>query len=139
LIWLTWASNDYDASKLATGGPIGTPTVVVTMNYRLGLFGFFAYPARAQLNWTCADHSFRSAPVRLESIYADFNNRNGHCLSLSCDGTKAELKRLGLVLREGLRLRVSDDNLAAVGTVRWDRGVQQWVIDLDLATLQELR
>jgi para-nitrobenzyl esterase len=38
-------SNDYDASKLATGGPIGTPTVVVTMNYRLGLFGFFAHPA----------------------------------------------------------------------------------------------
>jgi len=38
-------SNDYDASKLATGGPLGTPTVVVTMNYRLGLFGFFAHPA----------------------------------------------------------------------------------------------
>src|ERR1700677_1924715 len=38
-------SNDYDASKLATGGPPGTPTVVVTMNYRLGLFGFFAHPA----------------------------------------------------------------------------------------------
>jgi para-nitrobenzyl esterase len=35
-------SNDYDASKLATGGPNGTPTVVVTINYRLGLFGFFS-------------------------------------------------------------------------------------------------
>lgn len=32
-------SNDYDGSKLATGGPDGTPTVVVTVNYRLGLFG----------------------------------------------------------------------------------------------------
>lgn len=32
-------SNDYDGSKLATGGPDGTPTVVVTINYRLGLFG----------------------------------------------------------------------------------------------------
>ena len=32
-------SNDYDASKLATGGPNGSPTVVVTVNYRLGLFG----------------------------------------------------------------------------------------------------
>lgn len=38
-------SNDYDASKLATGGPQGVPTVVVTLNYRLGLFGFMAHPA----------------------------------------------------------------------------------------------
>jgi para-nitrobenzyl esterase len=38
-------SNDYDATKLATGGPRGTPTVVVTLNYRLGLFGFLAHPA----------------------------------------------------------------------------------------------
>jgi para-nitrobenzyl esterase len=35
-------SNDYDASKLATGGPDGVPTVVVTINYRLGIFGFFS-------------------------------------------------------------------------------------------------
>jgi len=38
-------SNDYDGSKLATGGPLGTPTVVVTINYRLNLFGFLAHPA----------------------------------------------------------------------------------------------
>jgi para-nitrobenzyl esterase len=38
-------SNDYDGAKLATGGPQGTPTVVVTLNYRLGLFGFLAHPA----------------------------------------------------------------------------------------------
>jgi para-nitrobenzyl esterase len=38
-------SNDYDGSKLATGGPTGSPTVVVTLNYRLGLFGFLAHPA----------------------------------------------------------------------------------------------
>jgi para-nitrobenzyl esterase len=35
-------SNDYDGSKLATGGPLGTPTVVVTINYRLGLFGILS-------------------------------------------------------------------------------------------------
>src|SRR6476661_8601739 len=28
-------TNDYDASKLAIGGPLGSPTVVVTMNYRM--------------------------------------------------------------------------------------------------------
>lgn len=38
-------TNDYDASKLATGGPQGVPTVVVTINYRLGLLGFFSHPA----------------------------------------------------------------------------------------------
>ncbi len=38
-------TNDYDGSKLATGGPLGTPTVVVTINYRLGLFGFLSHPA----------------------------------------------------------------------------------------------
>ena len=35
-------SNDYDASKLATGGPNGSATVVVTINYRMGLFGFLS-------------------------------------------------------------------------------------------------
>ncbi|WP_414463740.1 carboxylesterase/lipase family protein [Hyphomicrobium sp. DY-1] len=35
-------TNDYDASKLATGGPMGTQAVVVTLNYRLGLFGFLS-------------------------------------------------------------------------------------------------
>lgn len=39
------ASNDYDATKLATGGPDGVPAVVVTLNYRLGIFGVFAHPA----------------------------------------------------------------------------------------------
>jgi len=38
-------SNDYDGTKLATGGPLGSPTVVVTINYRLGLFGYLAHPA----------------------------------------------------------------------------------------------
>ena len=38
-------SNDYDAGKLATGGPNGSATVVVTLNYRLGLFGYLAHPA----------------------------------------------------------------------------------------------
>lgn len=39
---ITGESNDYDGSKLATGGPLGVPTVVVTFNYRMGLFGIFS-------------------------------------------------------------------------------------------------
>jgi para-nitrobenzyl esterase len=39
-------SNDYDGSKLANGGRYGgSDTVVVTINYRLGLLGFLANPA----------------------------------------------------------------------------------------------
>ncbi len=51
LVWLhggghmAGASNDYDGSKLASGGPLGVPTVVVTINSRLGLLGFLAHPA----------------------------------------------------------------------------------------------
>jgi para-nitrobenzyl esterase len=50
LVWLHGGglfdgeSNDYDASALVKGGPAG-PTVVVTINYRLGLLGYLAHPA----------------------------------------------------------------------------------------------
>jgi para-nitrobenzyl esterase len=51
LVWIhgggntSGESDDYNASKLATGGPNGVETVVVTMNYRLGLLGTFSHPA----------------------------------------------------------------------------------------------
>jgi para-nitrobenzyl esterase len=51
LVWihgggnLDGETNDYEGSKLATGGPLGTPIVVVTINYRLGLFGFLSQSA----------------------------------------------------------------------------------------------
>jgi para-nitrobenzyl esterase len=37
------AGNSYEASKLATRGDV----VVVTVTYRLGIFGFFGYPGLA--------------------------------------------------------------------------------------------
>jgi hypothetical protein len=75
----------------------------------------------------------------LHTVYADFNNRDGNSLGLSCNGTTADLDRLGLVLREGLQLRVSDVDLAAVGQVRWVPERQEWMIDVDDSTYQELR
>jgi para-nitrobenzyl esterase len=50
LVWLHGGglfdgeSNDYDAGALVKGGPAG-PTVVVTINYRLGLLGYLGHPA----------------------------------------------------------------------------------------------
>jgi hypothetical protein len=73
------------------------------------------------------------------TIYADFNNRNGDSLSLSCNGTKADLKRLGIALQDKLHLRVSDGDLAAQGKVRRVGSPQEWVIDIDWDTLEELR
>lgn len=52
LVWIHGRANvdgesdDYDGSKLANGGKYGgSDTVVVTLNYRLGLLGFLANPA----------------------------------------------------------------------------------------------
>ena len=75
----------------------------------------------------------------LPTVYADFNYHFGDSLGLSCNGTKADLARLGLVLSDRLRLRVSDGDLAAEGRVRWVAKRQEWVIDLDQTTYQELR
>jgi para-nitrobenzyl esterase len=55
-------SNDYDGSKLATGGPSGEETVVVTINYRLGLLG--SSPALLQEN-------IPSSPYSAAQFYAD--------------------------------------------------------------------
>lgn len=50
LVWLHGGglvdgeSNDYNASALVKGGPAG-PTIVVTINYRLGLLGYLGQPA----------------------------------------------------------------------------------------------
>lgn len=35
------------------------------------------------------------------TIYADFNNRGGNTLDLSCNSTKPDLQRLGITLQDG--------------------------------------
>lgn len=42
---LDGASNNYDATELASGGTEGVPSVVVTFNYRVGLLGTFSHRA----------------------------------------------------------------------------------------------
>lgn len=51
LVWIHGGGNkngsaaDYDPVRLARGGPFGSGVVVVTINYRLGLLGYFSNPA----------------------------------------------------------------------------------------------
>ena len=51
IVWIHGGGNidgnaaDYDPSWLAEGGSTGKPTVVVTLNYRLGLLGTLSQPA----------------------------------------------------------------------------------------------
>jgi len=74
LVWIHGGGNidgessDYDASKLATGGPLGTPTVVVTLNYRLGLFGFLAHPALDSENHPFANYGILDIQAVLQWV-----------------------------------------------------------------------
>jgi para-nitrobenzyl esterase len=65
--WFDGESHDYDASKLAEGGPSG-PTVVVTINYRLGLLGFLAHPALEAEGHPFADYGLMDQQAALRWV-----------------------------------------------------------------------
>jgi para-nitrobenzyl esterase len=65
--WYDSESNDYDASQLALGGPSG-PTVVVTINYRLGLLGFLAHPALEAEGHPFADYGLMDQQAALRWV-----------------------------------------------------------------------
>ena len=80
-------------------------------------------------------------------IYADFNNLGDapHRLRLTCAGTKADLERLGLQLRDGLPLTLytddaddegRTDNLLVDGTVQFSELENGWVAAVDWDTLR---
>lgn len=74
----------------------------------------------------------------IPTIYADFNDRRENALGLACNGTKADVERLGIILREGLALRVSDGDLAATGIVRWSEEFDGWAIVIDVYKIMDL-
>jgi para-nitrobenzyl esterase len=65
--WFDGESNDYDGSKLALGGPAG-PTVVVTIDYRLGLLGFLAHPALDAEGHAFADYGMMDQQFALDWV-----------------------------------------------------------------------
>jgi|HubBroStandDraft_5_1064220.scaffolds.fasta_scaffold26758_1 hypothetical protein len=55
----------------------------------------------------------------------------GDALGLSCKGTKADLERLSISLKDGRELRVSDGDLAATGIVN---GLRRWKVEQSSST-----
>jgi hypothetical protein len=74
----------------------------------------------------------------IPTIYADFNDRRGNALGLACNGTKADLERLGINLREGLELRVSDGDLDVTGIVRWSEEFDGGAVVIDMHKITDL-
>ena len=72
------------------------------------------------------------------TIYADFNNRIGNSLSLGCNGTQDDVRRLGIVLHDGLELRVSGGELAVDGIVQWSHDFNEWCIVYDNQAVEAL-
>lgn len=83
LLWIhgggntTGSANDYDGSKLAKGGPYGSPTVVVTLNYRLGLLGFLAHPALMKQGEPFANYGTMDQQAALRWIKANIESFGG--------------------------------------------------------------
>jgi len=65
-------------------------------------------------------------------VYADFQNLDEQGrLRLNCNGTHEDLKRLSLVLRDGIALLFSDGELDVEATVRWSQNEKLWVAEYD--------
>lgn len=67
-----------------------------------------------------------------------------NCFALICRGTEDDIRTQGLILTEGMRLKVYDAELEAVGTVgRSNRnegwpGEGRWIINIDEKTWREI-
>jgi hypothetical protein len=74
-------------------------------------------------------------------VYADFQNLDDeNRLRLTCSGTRRDLERQGIELREGLILTLytddandegQPDELRAEGVVHYDTGAKCWVAAID--------
>jgi hypothetical protein len=66
------------------------------------------------------------------TVYADFHNADSRGgLRLNCIGTIGDLAEKQIVLGEGLRLLISDDELEADGEVHFAEEEHVWVAVID--------
>ena len=66
------------------------------------------------------------------TVYADFHNADSKGrVRLNCVGTIRDLAEKRIVLSEGLRLTLSDDDLETEGTVLFAEDERLWVAVID--------
>jgi hypothetical protein len=74
------------------------------------------------------------------AIYADFNNADPRGrLRLNSIGTIEDLSRLGIQLREGMRLTFHDEELEADGEAQFSPEEQLWVAHIDWRMIRQKR
>ena len=79
------ASNDYDASKLAKDGKL----VVVTLNYRLNLFGFLAHPALDGEGHAFGNYGLMDMQAALKWVRANIAGFGGDPKNVTLGGQSA--------------------------------------------------
>jgi para-nitrobenzyl esterase len=78
-------SNDYDATKLATRGHM----VVVTLNYRLNLFGFLAHPALDAEGHAFGNYGIMDMQAALRWVHANIASFGGDPGTVTLGGQSA--------------------------------------------------
>lgn len=77
--------------------------------------------------------------MTLPVLYADFNNADARGrVRLNGVGTVRDLGRLGLQLRDGLSVRVHDEQVEADGEVRYSADERLWVAEIDWAAVRRI-
>lgn len=79
------ASNDYDASKLAAQGKL----VVVTINYRLNLFGFLSHPALDAQGKPFGNYGLMDMQAALKWVRANIAAFGGDAKNVTLGGQSA--------------------------------------------------
>jgi len=79
------ASNDYDASKLAAQGKL----VVVTINYRLNLFGFLSHPALDALGKPFGNYGLMDMQAALKWVQTNIAAFGGDAKNVTLGGQSA--------------------------------------------------
>lgn len=73
------------------------------------------------------------------TIYADFNNCDiKKRVRLNSDGTKMDIKKLGIRLDEGMTLRICNGGLAGEGIVVFSEEEKIWVVEVKWELIRDL-
>jgi para-nitrobenzyl esterase len=89
------ASNDYDGGALAKGGPGGVETVVVTINYRLGLFGTFSHPAIDSEDHPAGNYALMDQQAALRWVQRNISAFGGDPAKVAIAGQSAGALSVG--------------------------------------------